>query len=157
MTVFPPKENFLEVFGVKKPIIGMIHLKPIPGSPHYKGESLDEVLEFALQDARRLKEGGVDGLVVENAWDLPFAKPEDIGYETVAAVTYLTRYIIEESKLPVGINILANGVIPSLAVAKATGALFVRSNQWVNAYVANEGFVEGASAKAWLSVLYQRR
>ena len=148
MTVFPPKENFLEVFGVKKPIIGMIHLKPIPGSPHYKGESLDEVLEFALQDARRLKEGGVDGLVVENAWDLPFAKPEDIGYETVAAVTYLTRYIIEESKLPVGINILANGVIPSLAVAKATGALFVRSNQWVNAYVANEGFVEGASAKA---------
>jgi membrane complex biogenesis BtpA family protein len=148
MTVFPPKENFLEVFGVKKPIIGMIHLKPIPGSPHYKGESLDEVLESALQDARMLKEGGVDGLVVENAWDLPFAKPEDIGYETVAAVTYLTRYIIEESKLPVGINILANGVIPSLAVAKATGALFVRSNQWVNAYVANEGFVEGASAKA---------
>ena len=110
MTVFPPKENFLEVFGVKKPIIGMIHLKPIPIAPLY-GESLDEVLEFALQDARMLKRGRC-GLGCGKRMGSSLAKPEDIGYETVAAVTYLTRYIIEESKLPVGINILANGVIP---------------------------------------------
>jgi membrane complex biogenesis BtpA family protein len=53
-----------------------------------------------------------------------------------------------EVGLPVGINVLANGVECSLAVAKAAGAVFVRSNQWVNAYVANEGFVEGAAPKA---------
>jgi membrane complex biogenesis BtpA family protein len=53
-----------------------------------------------------------------------------------------------EVGLPVGINVLANGAECSLAIAKASGASFIRSNQWVNAYVANEGFVEGAAAKA---------
>lgn len=149
MKVFPEKPNALkEIFAVPKPIIGMIHLKPLPGAPHYKGESLDEVIDYALKEVQTYKEGGVDGLIVENGWDLPFAKPEDIGHETSAAMAYVTKPIIEESNLPVGINVLANGAIPALAVARATGAPFIRVNQWVNAYVANEGVIEGASAKA---------
>jgi membrane complex biogenesis BtpA family protein len=54
----------------------------------------------------------------------------------------------EAVSIPVGINVLANAAIPALAVAKASGARFVRVNQWVNAYVANEGLVEGESARA---------
>ncbi len=148
-TIFPPKTDILhECFGVRKPIIGVLHLKPIPGSPHYVGESLEQVIDFALSDAISYKEGGVDGLIVENGWDMPFAKPDDIGYETVAAMTAVAQRVISEIGLPTGINVLANAAIPSLAVAKAVGALFVRVNQWVNAYVANEGFIEGAAAKA---------
>ncbi|MGL6020534.1 MAG: BtpA/SgcQ family protein, partial [Gibbsiella quercinecans] len=30
----------------------------------------------------------------------------------------------------------------------AGGAAFIRVNQWANAYIANEGFIEGAAAKA---------
>ena len=45
-----------------------------------------------------------------------------------------------------GVNVLANAALPALAVAKASGANFVRVNQWANAYVANEGFVEGEAA-----------
>lgn len=149
MKIFPEKNDSLkEIFNTTKPIIGMIHLKPLPGSPHYDGQSLDKVIDFALKEVEAYLEGGVDGLIIENAWDLPFLKPEKIGFETVAAMSYITKPIIEKSDLPVGINILANGVIPSLAVAKATGADFVRVNQWVNAYVANEGFVEGKAGEA---------
>ena len=43
---------------------------------------------------------------------------------------------------------LANGALPALAIAKAAGAVFVRVNQWANAYVANEGIIEGPAAKA---------
>jgi hypothetical protein len=43
---------------------------------------------------------------------------------------------------------VANGVLPALAVAKATGALWVRANQWVNAYVANEGLMNGPAPQA---------
>lgn len=147
--VFPDKENILkQIYGVEKPILGMIHLKPLPGAPHYKGDSLDSVIEFALKEVETYLKGGVDGLVIENAWDLPFSRPEDIGHETSAAMAYVSKPIKEESGLPVGINILANGAIPGLAVAKAVGAEFVRVNQWVNAYVANEGIMNGASAKA---------
>lgn len=147
--ILPPKPDALaEIFGVLKPIIGMIHLLPLPGAPRFPGGDLGPVLEFALNDAWALREGGVDGLIVENAGDLPFSKPEDIGIETVAAMSALVGPIMKESGLPVGINVLANGALQGLAVAKATGARFVRVNQWANAYIANEGFVEGPSARA---------
>jgi membrane complex biogenesis BtpA family protein len=50
--------------------------------------------------------------------------------------------------LPFGIDLLANGAIGALAIAKATGARFIRVNQWVNAYVANEGFLNGPAPEA---------
>lgn len=106
------------------------------------------VLEAALVDARALRDGGVDGLIIENHGDLPFSRPEEIGLETVAAMAALVGPIVAESRLPVGINVLANGALPALAVARATGAAFVRVNQWVNAYVANEGLIEGQAARA---------
>ncbi len=147
--ILPPKPNvLLEIFKIRQPIIGMIHLLPLPGAPRFPGGSLKPVLEFALNDARVLREGGVDGLIVENAGDIPFSKDTEIGLETVASVAALVGPIIEESGLPVGINMLANGALQALAVAKATGANFVRVNQWVNAYVANEGIVEGPAGRA---------
>lgn len=147
--ILPQKPDaMLQIFGVPKAIIGMIHLKALPGAPHFQGGSLEPVLQAALFDANALKEGGIDGLIVENAWDLPFSKPEDIGVETVAAMSVLVDRMMAQTHLPIGINVLANGWMQSLAVAKATGASFIRVNQWVNAYVANEGIIEGPSARA---------
>jgi membrane complex biogenesis BtpA family protein len=154
--VFPPKPNALaELFGTPKPIIGMIHLRPLPGAPRYRGEPIASVLDAALADARIWHAGGANGLMIENAFDVPFAKPDDIGHETAAAMAVIATGLVREVSLPLGVNCLANGVRTGLAVAKASGAQFVRSNQWVNAYVANEGFVEGAAPsamryRAWL-------
>jgi membrane complex biogenesis BtpA family protein len=145
--ILPPKpDTLLSLFGVPKPIIGMIHLLALPGAPHFPGGSLDPVLDFALTDVEALVAGGVDGLIIENAWDIPFTK--EIGLETVAAMTALTGPIRKAAGLPVGINCLANGAIPGLAIAKGGGAQFIRVNQWVNAYVANEGIIEGPAGKA---------
>lgn len=145
--ILPPKpDTLLALFGVRKPIIGMIHLLALPGAPHFPGGSLDPVLDFALADVEALCGGGVDGLIVENAWDIPFTK--DIGLETVAAMSALVGPIRKTAGVPVGINCLANGAMPGLAIAKAAGAQFVRVNQWVNAYVANEGIIEGPAGKA---------
>jgi BtpA family/Amidase len=52
----------------------------------------------------------------------------------------------QETGLPMGINVLANAALHALAAASAAGARFVRINQWANAYVANEGLIEGAAA-----------
>lgn len=147
-TIFPAKSNTIkDIFKTDKAVIGMIHLKALPGSPHYKGESLDEAFEFAMNDVRAYEEAKVDGLIIENAWDIPFVKPEDIGLETVAALTAITVRIKQQTNLPIGINVLANAAIPALAVAKAAEVPFIRVNQWVNAYVANEGFIEGEAGK----------
>jgi membrane complex biogenesis BtpA family protein len=143
LAVFPPKPNALEeIFGRPKVLIGTVHSHPLPGAPQYKGEPLEEVYAFAVEEARRYKQGGFHGVIVENSWDIPFSKPEDLGFETAAAMAVLAERVAEVG-LPVGVNVLANGVACSVAVAQAAGGRFVRANQWTNAYVANEGIVEG--------------
>jgi membrane complex biogenesis BtpA family protein len=136
------------LFPVAKPVIGVVHLRPLPGAPRYGGEDVREIYTTAVRDAEALAGGGVDGIIVENAGDLPFARPDDIGPETVAALTAACQEIRAAVTVPIGITCVANGVIPGLAVAKATGARFVRANQWVNAYVANEGFLNGPAPQA---------
>lgn len=143
------KANALdEIFGTTKPIIGMVHSLPLPGSPRFKHYSLDDVYDFGVGEALRLKEGGVDGLLLENAGDVPFVKESDIGFETAATMAVLGRSIREATGLPLGIITVANAACASLAIAQACGASFVRVNQWANAYVANEGIVEGNAGKA---------
>jgi hypothetical protein len=101
-----------------------------------------------MRDADRLISNGLHGLVVENHGDVPFAKPDDIGPETSAFMSVVVDRIKREFDVPVGINVLANAPIPAFAIARATGAAFIRVNQWANAYVANEGFMEGRAAEA---------
>ncbi len=60
----------------------------------------------------------------------------------------MTDAVRRQSGLPVGVNVLANGAVQALAVAKAAGAAFVRVNQWSNAYVANEGLMDGPAGEA---------
>jgi membrane complex biogenesis BtpA family protein len=143
------KSNVIRViFGREKAIIGVVHCPPLPGSPRNKNIDFKSTLQQALDDARAYADGGVDGLIVENHGDIPFLKPEDIGPETSASLAVIVDRMAQALDLPLGVNVLANAVIPALAVAKAGGARFVRVNQWANAYVANEGFVEGEAARA---------
>jgi membrane complex biogenesis BtpA family protein len=139
------------LFGVERPIIGMLHLPPLPGSPHYGGQTMAEIVQYTLSDLDVYIRGGVNGFIVENHGDIPFLKPEDIGPETIAAMSVAAAEVVgvaRPGKYPVGINCLANNAFGALAVAKASMAEFVRVNQWVNAYIANEGFVEGKAGKA---------
>ncbi|MCC6718059.1 MAG: BtpA/SgcQ family protein [Acetobacteraceae bacterium] len=156
MAVYRAKPNAIEaIFGRRGAVVGVIHLRALPGAPDYDGESMDSLVRFALDEAERYRAGGVDGLIVENHGDIPFAKPDELGPETAAGMAVITQAVRLASGLPIGVNVLANGAVAALAVAKAAGAAFVRVNQWANAYVANEGFMEGragaaARYRAWL-------
>ncbi|HTE19976.1 MAG TPA: BtpA/SgcQ family protein, partial [Armatimonadota bacterium] len=59
------------IFGGRRPLIGMVHLLPLPGAPTWGG-SLPAVIERAVGDASALQEAGFDGLMVENYADVPF-------------------------------------------------------------------------------------
>ena len=136
------------IFDRPKPIIGVIHLPPLPGAPRYDGQPAEEIYAAGVTDAESMSQAGIDGIIVENAFDLPFARPEAIGHETVAALTAACVRVRDAVDLPIGITCVANGVMPALAIAKATGARFVRANQWANAYVANEGIINGPAGEA---------
>ncbi|CAB3793948.1 BtpA/SgcQ family protein [Pararobbsia alpina] len=142
-------DSIKQIFGrARGVVIGVVHCPAFPGSPRYEGQPTEALLEAALADATAYARGGVDGLIIENHGDVPFAKPEDIGHETSAFMAVTADRIVRETGLPIGINVLANAAIPALAIAAASRAAFVRVNQWANAYVANEGLIEGAAARA---------
>ena len=115
-----------ELFEIEKPIIGMIHLWPLPGAPGYAGHGMDTILEQARNDAKVLLEGGVDGLIVENMWDLPYYVGSDVQLEAVTAQAVAARAIADLANVPVGVNVIHNGWEAELAIAVAAGLDFMR-------------------------------
>ena len=74
------------LFGRRGAVIGMIHLRPLPGAPRFQNhEGMGGVIATALAEAEMLEKADFDGLIVENAWDIPFLPPDRVGAETVAA------------------------------------------------------------------------
>jgi len=119
--------NLKDLFGVEKPIIGMVHLMPLPGSPAYEGWSMEEIISYGIKDAENLIEGGVDGIIVENMWDLPYyAGADRIPPEEIAAHAVAAHEIIKEVNVPAGITVIHNGGRVALSIAKASGAKFIR-------------------------------
>lgn len=136
------------IFGFGKALIGNLHLPPLPGTPRYEGDTVAQIAERALADLAAYQDGGMDGVVIENHGDIPFVKPGQIGPEIIAAMAAIAERLSSEARIPYGINLLANGAIGALAIAKATGADFVRVNQWTNSYVSNEGVLDGEAGAA---------
>jgi len=130
-----------DLFGDRRPLIGMVHLLALPGAPGWGG-SMTAVIERALEDAAALEAAGLDGLMVENYADVPFY-PEAAPAETVAALAVCVREVVRASRLPVGVNLLRNDGPGAVAVAHAAGARFVRINVHTGVTAADQGLLAG--------------
>jgi uncharacterized protein len=129
----------------KKPIIGMIHMPPLPGAPNNK-LSMKQLNDFALSEAGKLERAGLDACIVENVGDTPLFK-ENLPPYTVAAVATITKGVVENTKMKVGVNMLRNGCEEALSVAHVTGAHFIRCNVLIGAYATDQGIIEGCAAR----------
>jgi membrane complex biogenesis BtpA family protein len=118
--------SLAELFGVEKPVIGMVHLWPLPGAPGYTGYGMQPILDHARQDAEVLLAGGVDGLIVENMWDLPYHVGTGVHLEAVTAQAVAARKIRDMAGVPVGVNVIHNGWQAELAIAVAADLDFIR-------------------------------
>lgn len=118
-------EEHAETFGTSKPIIGCLHMQPLPGTPYYSSEmTFEEQVERLKGDAHTLQEAGVDGLVFANEGDRPYLSP--VGPETVASYVRIATEVLQDISVPYGCGVLIDP-IATLAVAKAIDAKFVRS------------------------------
>jgi membrane complex biogenesis BtpA family protein len=133
--------SFEDTFGRGKVLLGVIHLKALPGSPAHRG-GLGGVVTTAVEEARIMAKAGFDGLVVENYGDIPFLS-DRVGPETVAAMAVVAAEVKKAVDVPTGINVLRNDAESALAVAGVCGCEFVRVNVLVGAFVTSEGLVEG--------------
>lgn len=130
----------LEIFNVVKPVIGMIHLKPLPGAPSYE-DSLKDIFDYALRDFEALIAGGVDGVIIENFMDRPF-KHSISDPETISAFSIIVQEIRRRANVPIGINILRNSGVEAMAIACIVGADFIRVNAYSEPLWSPEGLLQ---------------
>ncbi|MGB3240404.1 MAG: BtpA/SgcQ family protein [Geitlerinemataceae cyanobacterium] len=130
-----------QIFKTPNPIIGVVHLLPLPTSPRWGG-SLDAVMDRAAREATALASGGVHGIIVENFFDAPFAN-DRVDPAVVSAMTLIVGRLMNLVTLPVGINILRNDARSGMAIASCVGAQFIRVNVLTGTMVTDQGLIEG--------------
>src|SRR5215467_3191018 len=133
------------LFSHSKPVIGVIHVGALPGTP-LGVMSVAELVRQAREEARIYRECGVDGVIIENMHDVPYLKGA-VGPEIVAAMAIVGSEVKTECGLPVGVQILAGANIEAMAVAHAAGLDFIRAEGYAYAHVADEGIIEASAAK----------
>lgn len=114
---------FHNVFGGTKPIIGMVHLKPLPGSPLYGGD-MEEIYRAAADDLEALERGGVNAAIVENFGDIPYATGNDL--ITCTAFANLATRLRANCSLPLGINVQFNHYEAEWSIAYTCNFNFIR-------------------------------
>ncbi len=129
------------VFKHPKPIIGVVHLLPLPSSARW-GLSLKAVIERAEQEAVALAAGGVDAILVENFFDAPFPK-DAVDPAVVSAMTLVVHHLQNLVTLPIGVNVLRNDAHSAIAIASCTGAHFIRVNVLSGVMATDQGLIEG--------------
>ena len=130
-----------EIFQTSNPIIGVVHLLPLPTSPRWGG-NLKTVMDRAEQEATALASGGVNGIIVENFFDAPFAK-DRVNPAIVSAMTLIVHRLMNLVTVPIGINVLRNDAESAMAIASCAGAQFIRVNVLSGVMATDQGLIEG--------------
>ncbi len=133
-------EKFKKVFNTSNPVIGVIHVQALPGTPNYK-DSVKNIIEKAKEEAAIYKNSGVDAIMIENMHDVPYVK-KHVGPEITSMMSIIGYEIKNLTGLPCGVQILAGANKEALAAAHASGLDFIRTEGFVFAHVADEGIME---------------
>jgi membrane complex biogenesis BtpA family protein len=134
----------LDIFSHDKPIIGVIHLLPLPGSPRYSG-NIDSIFERAEWEAEKLLVSGLDGLIIENYNDDPLKRGEPAA-EQLAVMAAIIASIHRRASIPLGVNVHFNAWRAEIALAFACRAQFARIEIFVDTVVSASGLAEPCAA-----------
>ncbi|XP_076311517.1 uncharacterized protein F13E9.13, mitochondrial isoform X4 [Tachypleus tridentatus] len=98
-------------------VIGMIHVKPLPGTPKYSN-NIQYLVDHACSEAELYQHLGLDGLLVENMHDVPYVTAKNCGPEVTAVMTRVCSEVRQIApSLLCGVQVLAGNNESALAVA----------------------------------------
>jgi membrane complex biogenesis BtpA family protein len=128
-----------------KPLIAMIHVPALPGTPAYRN-NWPAVLKKVQEEAELLTAAGVDVLLLENMHDTPYSA-RTVGPEIVSSMTAVALAVKNIAPhLPCGIQVLAGANQAALAVALAADLQFIRAEGFVFGHLADEGWMNSDAA-----------
>ncbi len=137
-------QRSISIFGRSPAIVGMVHLRALPGSPRAE-LSPREIARIAVDEARTLAAAGFDAILLENMHDAPYLA-RAVGAETIAACTRAACEVRAAVSVPLGVQVLAGANDAALAIAMAAELQFIRAEGFVFASIADEGLLAEASA-----------
>ncbi|KLE14507.1 BtpA/SgcQ family protein [Clostridium sp. C8] len=133
-----------EMFGVKKPIIAMLHLKPLPGDPMFKkGDTVKSIVNQARKDLKALQDGGVDGILISNEFSLPYER--NMSFVTPATMARVIGELMSDIRVPFGVDCISDGRA-TIELAAAVEADFVRGT-FCGVYVGDGGLYNNDFSK----------
>jgi len=135
------------LFGAPNPLVVMVHLLPLPGSPFHDeggGGGLKAILDRAVADAEAAREGGAHGIVVENFGDMPFL-PVAVEPITTACVARAVGDVREAVDLSCGVSVLRNDAAAALSIASVAGCSFIRVGVHTGTMVTDQGIIRGTA------------
>ena len=135
--------DLYQICKTSHPIIGVVHLQPLPTSPRWGG-NLEAIMDRAEQEATALASGGVNAIMVENFFDAPFAKNQ-VDPAVVSAMTLIVQRLMNLISLPIGINVLRNDAHSAMAIASCVQAHFIRVNVLTGVMATDQGLIEGTA------------
>ena len=138
-------KKFKDLFNTSKPIIAMVHLPALPGSPLYDSKlGLDHIIQVAEKDLISLQDAGVDAVMFGNENDRPYEF--NVNQASSSTMAYVIGNLKNKIKIPFGVNILWDPM-STIAVAASTGAHFVREI-FTGTYASDMGFWNPDAGKA---------
>ena len=141
------------LYDICKPLIGVVHLPPLPGSPGYKrsqyprihGRKWDmgDIIEYAVEEARKYYDAGFDGVILENYGDRPFRITASPGQAISLAL--VASEVNKAVPIRVGVNVLRNSAYEALYIAYTAKLSMIRVNNMCEVRVSPEGIMEPAA------------
>lgn len=142
-------QRFQNIFSQPKPLIAMVHLPPLPGTPLYDaGAGVGGLVSAVQRDLEILLEAGFDGFLFCNEGDRPYELRA--GLESAAVMSRVVTECAPRDR-PFGVDFLWDARC-ALAVGVATGANFMREVV-TGAWESDMGLWQGEAAQ----VLRERR
>ncbi|MDR2102609.1 MAG: hypothetical protein LBP42_00740 [Treponema sp.] len=131
-----------------KQVFGLIHLKPLPGTPFYQEGDFELSMEKALADVRALVKGGADGCLIQTV-DRVYPPGDDTDYTRLAAMTLICHEVRQAAgpDFTLGVQLMWNCITPSLAAAKVGKADFIRCTALVGTAPSPFGTIEAEPLK----------
>lgn len=114
-------QRFRTVFQTEKPVIAMVHLGALPGSPLY--DPAVDLVAAARADLQALQDAGFDAVMFGNENDRPYEFTVDPA--SSAMMAFVIGQLRNEITVPFGVNMLWDPMA-SVAVGATTGAGFIR-------------------------------
>ncbi|MEM0001395.1 MAG: BtpA/SgcQ family protein [Desulfurococcaceae archaeon] len=126
---------------VKKEVIGVIHLPRLPRVNTRVETPIEHIIEKSILESKQLDELGYTGVILENFGDAPFNK-RVLDPLAIAYMSIITREVVKNTSLKVGVNLLRNSGREAYSIAIAAGAKFIRVNALVETIVSDSGIIE---------------